>query len=242
MILGESHFALELPFAERVAAVTGVSLDAALLRYTQFYNIGLQLGWDFDPANPVWQRFLAAIEAGANPVDYVYGQYRRLFHGETHPGCFRYAWEAETRTVRLHFVNNAPDGTALWESERPRRQAELHMLFTGIATVHPEAEQVRGSTWLYNLPAYRRLFPPQYLAALHATEREYFGLGVWGQFLNRHGEVKPALHDRFLACVAATTMMEKLDACFPLPTLATACDIAHFYRHYGVAPPTQVEG
>lgn len=234
MILGKSYFALHLRFAERVAAVTGMPLDAALLRYTQFYNIGLQQGWDFDPANPTWRAFLAALDAGADAVDYVYGQYRRRFGGETEPGCFRYAWEPETRTVRLHFVNNAPDGIALRDSELPKRHAELRDLFAGVAAAHPDAARVRGGSWLYHLPAYRCLFPPAYLAALHETEREYIALSAWGQFLDRHGAVKPASRDPFLACVAAARTMTELDACFPLPTLAAACEIAHFYRYYGV--------
>lgn len=242
MILDRSHFALELPFAERVAAVTGIPLDAALLRYTQFYNVGLGQGWDFDPANPVWGAFLAAVDAGANPVDYVYNQYRLSPHDSGHAGCFSYEWRAGTRTVRLHFVNNAPDGLALRESEMAKRHTELHDMSAAVAAEHPEAERVCGGSWLYNLEVYRRLFPPEFIAALHEIEREYFALGVWGQFLDRHGAVKPALRDTFLACVAAATTMDELDACFPLPTLATECEIAVFYRHYGVAPPERMKG
>ncbi|MGI8688102.1 MAG: hypothetical protein ACR2M3_05940 [Thermomicrobiales bacterium] len=246
MKLGASYFQLPFAFATRSAAVTGLPFEDALLRYTPYYNelqqperdfdVARPHEWDFDPAHPRWQAFLAAIQGGADPAEYVY---LRTLPPPLPPSmddcsCFNFEYEVETRAIRMHFANNAPNGAALRREQIPSRRRDLHDLFTEIAQRYPEAERVRGASWLYNLPAYRRLFPPEYVANIHPLGSMWQFVALWGQFLNHCGEVKADMAQTFLSCLATKTTLDGLASCFPYQVLTTTCGIDFFYRLYGV--------
>lgn len=246
MNLGAPYFQLPLAFAARIAAVTGLPFEDALLWYTPYYNelqqperdfdVARPHEWDFDPAHPRWQALLAAIRGGADPAEYVY---LRTLPPPSPPSvgdrpCFNFDYEVETRAIRIHFANNAPDGAALRREQVASRHRDLHDLFTEIAQRHPEAESVRGASWLYNLPAYRRLFPPEYVANIHPLGYLWQFVALWGQFLNHCGEVKADMAQTFRSCLATKTTLDGLASCFPDQVLTTTCGIDCFYRFYDV--------
>ncbi len=238
MIFERSYFALHLVFARRVAAIQDISLDDAMLRYTPWYNHGLHIGKDFDATHPDWLAFLDTVHAGADPVEHLYEASRSAppYPDSVLGLCFYGDYWPESRTAGVHFNNNAPGGISLQRSEVFRRMAELREIFTNVAREHPEAERVGGGSWLYNLEAYRRLFPPAYVATRRPDDRIHYGfMGAWGQFLDRHFEVKPAMRDPFLAGIAAARTMAEVEACFPYRQMLVQGDIGMFYRYYGIA-------
>jgi hypothetical protein len=114
-----------------------------------------------------------------------------------------------------------------------RRRAELRALTEYLLRDQPGARSVRGTSWLYNLEAYRRLFPPAYAAScrLNGQTLRYQGNALWGQFLSFRGEVKAAPRQRMLANLL------DLDArrpwlTFPLPALTPEAPLAVFAEHY----------
>jgi len=250
MNLGASYFQLPLAFAARIAAVAGLPLDDALLRYTPYYNelqqperdfdVARPHEWDFDPTHPRWQAFLAAIQGGADPAEYVYTQTlpTTLPSPIGYRPCFNFDYEVETRAIRIHFANNAPDGEALRQEQIASRHRDLHDLFTEIAQRHPQAECVRGASWLYNLPAYRRLFPPEYVANIHPLGYVWQFVALWGQFLDHCGEVKADMAQTFRSCLTTKMTLDSLVPCFPYQALTTTCEIDYFDRFYGVISPS----
>jgi hypothetical protein len=59
-------------------------------------------------------------------------------------------------------------------------------MFAHICYHVPEARTVSGNSWMYNLEAYRRLYPPQYTATLPISEEDEFQyLALWGQCFDR---------------------------------------------------------
>ena len=78
---------------------------------------------------------------------------------------------------------------------------------------------VRGGSWLYNIEAYRRLFPPEYGQTAQPVDDEF-------RFL-----AQPASRS-FLACLEQQTTVAGLKQCFPLHVLQPACAIYYFYRFY----------
>ena len=71
-------------------------------------------------------------------------------------------------------------------------------MFRHLRDEHPAPHTVVGGSWLYNIDAYRRLFPPEYLATAKIGDAEYQFLAQWGQFLDCHGHLKAPVAQAFL--------------------------------------------
>jgi hypothetical protein len=87
---------------------------------------------------------------------------------------------------------------------------------------------VAGASWLYNLDAYRRLFPAPYLATAHVLGHRFQHMPLWGQFLNRYGEVKESMTRQFLERLERQSSVDRLDQCFPFPVLAVEAPVLEF--------------
>jgi len=86
--------------------------------------------------------------------------------------------------VRLHFSHQDRFGLGPLSSERIAvRLAELRAKFDHIHETLPEAQQVRGGSWLYNREAYTRLFPPSFGASAEVDQPHCQFRGLWGQLL-----------------------------------------------------------
>jgi hypothetical protein len=227
---------LLLYFAARVGAVDDISLDEALLRATPLYP-NFKLGTAFDASLPVWQEFLAGFHQAADPVAWAHEFYlahARQYH--PHPfGCFEYHYEAKTRTVGLHFGNLDTSGSgALSRERRAERMSELRALFAAVRRQHPGAETVQGGSWLYNLPAYRGLFPPKYVFTATPVRPRFTYFDVWGQFLDGKWEVRPQPAQIFRARLARAQTHADLEASFPFWPLAVRGPIQLHYEFYGI--------
>ena len=79
--------------------------------------------------------------------------------------------------------------------------------------------RIVGGSWLYNVDAYRALFPPDYLATAQVGPAEYQFMALWGQFLDRRGDARQpatrALLDRLAQPPGAGGPAE----CFPYQVL-----------------------
>jgi hypothetical protein len=60
VIYAKAFFDLQLQFAHKVTALSGLPLPRVLLEYTNLY-IRFGLGRDFDPAHPGWREYLAGL-------------------------------------------------------------------------------------------------------------------------------------------------------------------------------------
>ncbi len=237
----KGFFELQLSFAERVRGLSGVPLEVALFESTNLY-VRLGLGRNFDVANPGWQAYLAGLREAGDVRSWTYQFYMRDAETRTAPaveatfGCFSYALPGGDH-VRLHFQSAADgDRSSLQVEQRGRRRAELRALFEDLKPrVDPDIPVV-GASWLYNLEAYRRLFPPDYVASARPIGRGLRSMALWGQFLDRFGQVRPVLAASFLKAVAETSDPANLSGCFPLQALTVRAPVRYFYDFYGVEP------
>jgi hypothetical protein len=230
---GRDFFDLQLRFAGRAAEVAGVPLATALLHYTNLY-VRFGLGRDFVPENPEWRAFLVGLAAAADAPGWTWAFYRRRPDNGPPPfltaqvGCFAYARLPDGR-LRLHFDNvEPPDQSPLALDQAPARRAELAALMAEARRHEPAHARVVGLSWLYNLPAYRRLFPASYIAGAQPAGTRFRNMPLWGQFLDRHGAVRPALAATLLDRTAEARRPEELAACFPFQPLAVEAALADF--------------
>lgn len=234
MELTKDFFQLQLSFAEKVAQVTQVPLEETLLAYTTLY-LSFELGRSFDPAHPLWQAYLQGLKHTPDRASWTYMWYQRqrtVFIADFY-GCFYYSYLADEQTIRIHFINRETAGqSALSQARRAVRVQELARMFLAIQATLPEARMVRGGSWLYNIDAYRRLFPPEYVCTAQPIGDEFPFLALWGQFLTRHGHLREPGTASFLACLQQQTTLAGLAQCFPYQVLRPTCAIDHFYRCY----------
>ena len=168
-IYPKPFFDLQFEFAETVSAFSGLPQARALLEYTNFY-IRFGLGRAFDPADPSWQEYVAGLDDTRDWRAWTYQFYLLRSRVPAPPiavatfGCFFYARLSDER-IRLHFHNAEPDGhSPLATDRRDQRMADLAALVEHARRTGRPPLRIVGASWLYNLEAYRRLFPPSYLA------------------------------------------------------------------------------
>jgi hypothetical protein len=231
--LSPAYFDLQLRFADALAQVSHLSFEEALLRYT---NIYLQcIGRAFDPAHPAWQSYLEGLHQAADQAQWTFAFYesRREAPSASPSGCFQSTYLPDTQTIRLHFTNRDGSGYGpLSQARRPARLQELKALFAQVKQQQPEAKLVRGRSWLYNLDAYTRLFPPEYTSEMQSVDGEFQFLALWGQFLQRDGQIRPALTRAFLSACQGQRSLEGLLHCFPYQVLEPSCSVAEFHAFY----------
>lgn len=242
MQIGLDFLTLQVVFAERVAAVSDVPLERALFAYTSLpIRFGVPFG-DLVEGRPEWQAFLAELRQSGDltvTVTEFHARAQRSLLGlfPTRPqfGCFSFHYIPRKGIVRPHFAQcDQSEGGPLDVTRAPVRRTELTAMLRQVQADHPDARFVLGKSWLYNLEAYRRLFPPAFIETLQPRPHEYHSLGLWGQFLNRRGQVKSDLAAQFLERVAAAVDLDALAASFQLSMLRAACDVRAFYRHFGI--------
>ena len=228
-----------MEFARSVAALADLPLAAALLEYTNFY-IRLGFGRDFSPEHPGWRGFVASVSDWAGPAAAAHRLYLAQPPGTGAPpivatfGCFAYERRASGH-IRLHFADAERDGRSPLAADRQgTRRAELAALFAHVKATTPQAAGVIGASWLYNLDAYRCLFPPLYLATARAIPRAFQHIPLWGQFVNRRGEMRAEMAAELRRRMARQSSLDGLERCFPLPALRLEAPLRDFFEFYEV--------
>lgn len=238
----KAFFDLQIRFAEAASRLGHIPLERALLDYTNLY-IRFGLGRAFDPYDSIWRDYTAGLRQATDISDWTYRFYSTRREHAASPlttpsfGCFSYVMQ-DAQCVRIHFQNADPVTVSPLSVERyPVRLTELRSLFCDVFANNRDAHRVVGTSWLYNLRAYRRCFPDEYVASAKAAGCRFRNMSLWGQFLDRHGSLKASSADDFTQRLTAAIDRRTLAGSFPLQALAAEAPIQVFYRFYGIAPP-----
>ncbi len=237
MAFSSGFYALNLAYAWRIQSVTGIPLESALRQYTNLF-IRFGLGNSLEPNQPIWREFIAGLVGGSQDVELAYqfgrryGCPREAGASRATFGCFSYTVWDGTR-LRLHFHNNeVTDTSPLSEERRATRQEELCKMFSFVRKNDSKLETVVGGSWLYYLEGYRRLFPLAFLSTARQGAEDYPYLTLWGQFLDRHGEVRPGPAQQFMEGLERQTTLAGLLDCFPLKVQYLEAPLGIFYDYY----------
>ncbi len=239
MVYAKAFFDLQWQFADKVTAISGLPLPRVLFEYTNLY-IRFGCGRDFRSTHPIWQAYLAGLHDTDDRRAWTYRFYLTRDEAMAGPpvvatfGCFSYARLPGDR-IRLHFQNADTAGhSSLGVACAGQRRADLTALFGHVQRTLPAHVQVVGVSWLYNLEAYRRLFPASYVATARVMSPRFRSMPLWGQFLDRHGGLKEQMACPFLARLEQQTCVERLHECFPFQVLTVEAPVQEFYDCYGL--------
>jgi len=242
-----AYFDLQLRFATALAARTGLAFTGVVTWCTNLHRrFGLGMLCPGAAPEPLWTHYLAGLAERADHrarLDWTMACFatapaERPPPGSHRFGCFACDPPGADGVLKLHFANLDGDGVSpLHPRKVAQRRADLSALFTFVRDALPAATSVRGTSWLYHLEAYRRLFPPDYVASRRPPERplHFHGSSSWGQFLDHRGRVKAAPRDRLLDVLPRLDPAGLREA-FPLPALLVTAPIGTFYEHFGIAP------
>jgi hypothetical protein len=222
-----SFLALQRRFAERWAALAGIPDESAYLECTTWYRQVCGLGRDFDAHDATWRALLAALGAAVDPDAVLHAwavdHERPMDHGPV----IDFVWSPDDRTVRLNFLGErSGDGSPLAARHVGERRREVAGVVRRATADHPDAEWLRGRSWLYNLEAYRRLFPEVFLAGLAPSEPDLQFLATWGQFLDSRWRLKADLAAALEERIRRAVTTDDLERAFPLPVLETRARLA----------------
>ena len=241
-IYPKGFFDVQLTFARKVAEITQQSFENAVLRYTAMYRI-LGLDWSADPTHPLWQKYVQILQQdskkGAEQTyQFYYAMSGSIPHMSEQPhwGCFAYDYLPDEHRIAIHFSNqDFTEYGALSHQRVDVRKSELKVMFTAIRQEHSDAEIVTGGSWLYNLEAYKRLFPAEYgQSAKVPKHMPYLGRGLWYQFLNSEWQVNEHTARVFLQRIEQATNMEQCAQSFLYQVLFTKAPIELFYQFYAI--------
>jgi len=142
------YFALQLHFADVVAAKAALPLPEVVEHYTNVYRrFGFGI-WQDAPLVPEWYHYKAHLQTLATHDQRLawtltfYAQLppERLPAGRQQFGCFGCDPPDTAGRVRIHFTNHDTDGTSpLSRAKMGARRQELQALFTSVQQTHAEA-------------------------------------------------------------------------------------------------------
>jgi hypothetical protein len=229
--------------ARRMAELRSEPLSHATLRYTNFHRrFGLRTPPEV-PTEP-WISFAKSLDRLSDLKDQVAltQQTFRIMPDEILPpppkqayGCFAHDPPDEAGEVQIHFNNADTDdlGGPLVRGKQGRRRADLKAMVEAILAKHPEARAIRGRSWLYNLDAYRRLFPSDYAASasLETGVVNLHGNSSWGQMIDSREAIRPDFRDNLLSNLKSIDPSAPWRA-FPLQVLRVTAPIESFEACY----------
>ena len=239
------YFDIQLQLAARMAGLRNEPLGRAALRYT---NLHRRFGLRTPPETPAepWTSFaedLDRLDDLADQVALTQATFLVMPEEILPPppklayGCFAHDPPDADGTVQIHFNNADTDkhGGPLASAKQGRRRADLTAMVEAIRATHPNARAIQGRSWLYNLNAYSRLFPKDYVASVHPETGvvNLHGNSSWGQMIDSREAVRPDFRDALLANLPHIDPEAPWRA-FPLQILKVAAPLESFETFYGL--------
>jgi len=156
-------------------------------------------------------------------------------------GCSSISYNPEEKTAWVHFMNAEYDSSGpLTSSKLEQRRSEIADALRLLKEEYPDVPTINGHSWLYNLEAYRRLYPKTYTETLRAdaNERNWTeGTRLWGQFLDSDGKLRTDLAEIFMERLVRLPpdrpLSEIMTPPLMLPMFASA-PAEVFYEEYGI--------
>lgn len=240
MMYSRAFFDLQITFARTLATKFQLPLADALRNYTTLpKNLDIESDWG---------NYVERISHADHLTGWAYAHYAAAYDPTSAPkpddttyyghplfGCF-YFVVRDTHIVCPHFVkNDLPGMRPLNYNRVEARRDELRRMFTHIKQHVPAATTVLGNSWMYNLPAYHRLYPPAYTAMMEESDEDEFqSSSLWGQCYNMEWQIKHEVAHELFHRLVMLDDLAQLRFCFPYQVLRPRCAIEQFYTFYGI--------
>lgn len=246
----KDYFKLQYDFAKILQEKRGIPLFDAIKETTSALRLN---AFEYDDFNNF--KGISSEVTEENIVDIAYANELKEENGGPVPyhtkdstrfGCFSYEQQdKQTPTsINIHFFNGEfdPNTGPLDKSKIEKRKKEIHDVLVDIKRNYPDAKEICGLSWIYNIQSYKRLFPDSYIKNLQMDEREILwtrGTTVWGQFLDNQYKLKQDIANELLLRAKELSKEDSLSKLFKngsqlMPPLATHGPVEDFYKMYKI--------
>jgi len=236
----KGYFQLQLDFADKMKGYRGLSLIKSIFLYTCFYArvVGFHDEHPPEENNQKWQQIIKDLPLNQNnQTDYFYEKYvdfeknKPKKNNQLYFGCFAFSYHNDNNTFELHFRNYDQDKGNLGKDRIKVRQSELKQMFGAMKNFNKLKAKVFLRTWLFNIGAFTRLFPPKFIKAsklwnIQLAQDNSF----WGQFVDRKGNLKENLAQQLRDNLKIKR--SKINDYLPLPCLKSEVEQKIFYKFY----------
>lgn len=241
-------FYAQAAFAKRWSQFSSESLRTALTLRTSLEDIFLDANVYNGHFASSWMGLLHSVDRQLS-VDEIasiiqkyylttpgkeYDPFGPIYDGDKHFGPFSYSMHSTV--AHIHFSNTHRGSKSdLDIAYLDERKKDIGRLIRKIMATHPEIKTIAGFSWLYNLPAYLRIFPPTYVRSLSCVlPPPLDSNAIWEQFLAKDGFIKQTAYNFFLMNIEKAQTREDLYTAFPFQVMRPQDSIGNFARYYGV--------
>jgi hypothetical protein len=251
----KEYFAAMVIWSLKISNIKSISLEEAMLEYSDIYGSLTEEPWDHRFSSELWQVFLTAIKDISDQtiiLEKLYALYLEQDHSvyavklqisselkvlddQVTCGPLALAYDEynkQRNSVRIHY--NPTRGEKSWLASD--RFSELHEAFRKLleySSKHYDAAYFTSSTWLNNVPNFQRLFPASFVEQMKDIGGSSY-LGVWGQFVQSDGTGNTARLEEFTTKLKEANTMEECINAIPFKVLEGVGSIQDFYNMYEI--------
>jgi len=221
----------------KIAETRGISLSEALLQYTSAHTRLFR--HPTRGVNDDWQEFVDSVPSNPDAITELiyatYLQHEEDLVSESHQerivfGCFSLVYKESRNSFTLHFGNNDSQGN-LGQDRITARWDDLRKLSDSIKSSKQNGAMIQMSSWLLSIDAFTRLMPPEFVQSIEVCSVDTAqDNGLWGQFLDKEGQVKTGLAEKLLSSIEdnAISVVES----FPIEFKTSSVPQEVFFDYY----------
>ena|SRR3989344_3409983 len=229
-VVGRELFETMLDFARQVQKATDEPLETTLRTCTPLGH------WFHSPEQ--WKNYLDGLDSEKDPLRRAVRLMDEPQQSSEHmefPAFGSFTFDYTSNAINIHFGREPQTVSPLSKEKVPERIQDLRDMFAHIKENFPDAKEVRGWSWLYNLEAYKRLLPPSYVASIQpdTNPENIRGDALWAQFLDHRHHVKPEMYETLKKNLERSGPNDILSL-FPFQIMTAHAPIQDFYDFYNI--------
>jgi len=198
-----THFLkLSLWYVKRIVNEEGILFEDAvnarvnIYRNTDFYDGKHQPAWGHKDRD--WERYLEGLEAiviqgqGEDSEEeglaYLWPRVHKKYHRPSVKGRPYECWTFDDGEdyINIHIGNVYQPESPLSEKYE-QFMGTLLQLLKDTQERRPEVTEVRCGSWMNSAPPFQHMFPKSWHESARVSPRSSWGMGHWGQFMDRTG-------------------------------------------------------
>jgi len=239
----KGFFYIQLYFAKKVSILKDISLEKAIIDYTNIATDLLKIDKYPPDGDDLWKAMLSPVVKKAmdekdidSLMNLLFEFYLALPHAKWNGnkpkskyGMFSYGFYPDASTINLHAgnIHRGEKSSSFSEKYFEENKENLYKMIHDVKSKFPNVKMVTCSSWILRIENFIGLFPLEFRESLVVKPNKNF-LGIWQQFLDKDGGYKESLGEVFMKVVDAAKTMDESRIAFPNDVLSGRINIEIF--------------